>query len=314
MKRSSVIASRERETFERIRPAEISARIDSIHAPCLKARQYSRGNMTLFHENHDHIPSTPVRRVGGITLFEQSYDGGLVIAPHQHAGEDYLNLVLAGGFEETIGRRRLALYPASVVFHASGEERTNRFVAATRLFNVGIDPTSWAGAPPPGQRASQPLDDAVSRGSMLQLLREFRRSETASSLIIEEVVLEMLHGTALAPPTHSRPGRAPWLGRVDELLRSKLDARPALRELAAVAGVHPIHLHRSFRAHFGCTIGEHVRRLRVDFACRRLAATDDPLVRIALEAGFADQSHFARTFKRLLGATPSDYRASFRPR
>jgi AraC family transcriptional regulator len=72
--------------------------------------------------------------------------------------------------------------------------------------------------------------------------------------------------------------------------------------------VHPVHLAQAFRKFYHCTIGDHVRSLRIDFACRQLTMTKLPLSEIALLAGFADQSHFTRTFKEALGLPPSQYR------
>jgi AraC family transcriptional regulator len=72
--------------------------------------------------------------------------------------------------------------------------------------------------------------------------------------------------------------------------------------------VHPGYLASAFRRHFGCTIGEFVRRQRIALACRALTDGDAPLADVAIEAGFADQSHFTRTFKRQLGMTPAAYR------
>jgi AraC family transcriptional regulator len=57
-----------------------------------------------------------------------------------------------------------------------------------------------------------------------------------------------------------------------------------------------------------------MRKLRIEFACRRLTNTDAPLVEIALAAGFADQSHFSRAFKRETGRSPAEFRKSARPR
>jgi AraC family transcriptional regulator len=79
-------------------------------------------------------------------------------------------------------------------------------------------------------------------------------------------------------------------------------------------GVHPAHLARVFRQQYGCTLGDYVRRLRVEFACRRMTTGDTPLVEIALAAGFADQSHFTKTFKSLVGITPAEFQRQFRPR
>jgi len=57
-----------------------------------------------------------------------------------------------------------------------------------------------------------------------------------------------------------------------------------------------------------------VRKLRVDAACRQLTTSDKPLSEIALSAGFADQSHFTKTFRRLTRTTPGEFRRSFRAR
>jgi AraC family transcriptional regulator len=61
-------------------------------------------------------------------------------------------------------------------------------------------------------------------------------------------------------------------------------------------------------------LGDHVRKLRIEFACHRLATSDTPLADIALTAGFSDQSHFSNTFKRYTGMTPAAFRRSARPR
>jgi AraC family transcriptional regulator len=76
--------------------------------------------------------------------------------------------------------------------------------------------------------------------------------------------------------------------------------------------VHPVYLACAFRRHYRSTVGEYVRRLRVEFACRELSATRAPLAQVALAAGFADQSQFSRTFKRVVGLTPTEYRKMFR--
>jgi AraC-like DNA-binding protein len=55
-----------------------------------------------------------------------------------------------------------------------------------------------------------------------------------------------------------------------------------------------------------------VRRLRVEWAASRLVSSDTPLSRLALEAGFVDQSHFTRAFKGRFGITPARYRTAHR--
>jgi AraC family transcriptional regulator len=69
-----------------------------------------------------------------------------------------------------------------------------------------------------------------------------------------------------------------------------------------------MHLARLFRQRFGYSMGEFVRRQRIAWACGQLARSDAPIAAIALTAGFADQAHFTRTFRRVTGCTPSWYR------
>ncbi len=80
---------------------------------------------------------------------------------------------------------------------------------------------------------------------------------------------------------------------------------------AHVVGVHPDHLARAFRLRFGAPIGSYLRRLRLDWAAMRLETGDEGISAVALRAGFADQSHFTRTFKRHTGLTPQAYRRTF---
>jgi AraC family transcriptional regulator len=79
-----------------------------------------------------------------------------------------------------------------------------------------------------------------------------------------------------------------------------------------VAQVHPAHLARVFRRHFGSSPGGYVRRLRIERAQVALATTDEPIAAIALSAGFASQAHFTHAFHRMVGIPPGTYRRQLR--
>src|SRR6185295_803381 len=106
----------------------------------------------------------------------------------------------------------------------------------------------------------------------------------------------------------------PWLQTVKEFLHESFSEPPGLDELAAAAGVHPTHLTRAFRQFEHCTVGDYVRKIRIEYARQRMLSSGEPLVEIALAAGFADQTHFTRSFKRLTGMTPSEFRRIFAAR
>ena len=65
-------------------------------------------------------------------------------------------------------------------------------------------------------------------------------------------------------------------------------------------------------AFFGETVGDQLRRLRLVRAMRLLRESDAPLSRVALDAGFADQSHMTRTLRGMLGVTPGQMRRTLR--
>jgi len=135
-----------------------------------------------------------------------------------------------------------------------------------------------------------------------------RRADDASRLSIDGIISEMLAEGARAPVVNRESGSAPWLSRAIDYIHDNFATTLNLNDVAKIAGVHPAHLSRVFRQRMHCTVGEYLRRLRFEFACHRILVTPKPLCDIAYEAGFADQSHFHRLFRRHMGITPFAYR------
>jgi AraC family transcriptional regulator len=147
-------------------------------------------------------------------------------------------------------------------------------------------------------------------GVAWRIARELRSPDSATPLEVEGLVLEMFALASRQGQLERRARQAPpWLARTRELLHASfLRQPPRIDELAREAGVHPDYLARAFRVRFGVPVGTYVRRLRLEWAAARLAGTEEPIAQIALAAGFADQSHFTRAFKRYAGLTPGEYR------
>lgn len=98
------------------------------------------------------------------------------------------------------------------------------------------------------------------------------------------------------------------LTRVAALVRDRLDHPPTVAELAAAAGCSPAALDRRLRRVFALSPQQYVLRARVDHAAALLGGTDLPVVEVARAAGFYDQASFTRTFGRLTGETPAQFR------
>lgn len=92
-----------------------------------------------------------------------------------------------------------------------------------------------------------------------------------------------------------------------EVLRG-LDGDVSLEALGRQAGRSPFHVQRVFCRLLGETPKQYTQRLRLERAAARLAATGEPVLGIALSAGFANHETFTRAFRRRFGCSPSQYR------
>lgn len=92
-----------------------------------------------------------------------------------------------------------------------------------------------------------------------------------------------------------------------EYLDAKFTENVTLSELSDIANVSQFHLLRVFRATVGLPPHAYLIQKRIDYA-RDLLSRGLPISHVALEAGFSDQSHFTRRFKKIVGITPGRYR------
>lgn len=100
--------------------------------------------------------------------------------------------------------------------------------------------------------------------------------------------------------------RPSWLDHVSSLLRE--DPARKISELARMVGLHPSWLGAAYRHVAGEGLMDTAARHRVEHATRSLRETNASFAEIAIEAGFCDQSHMIRTFRRILGRLPSAVR------
>jgi AraC family transcriptional regulator len=99
--------------------------------------------------------------------------------------------------------------------------------------------------------------------------------------------------------------------RVLEYIDRQLDQQLELDTLAGVANFSSFHFHRLFTAWMGETLGDYVRRRRLEVAALRLVAQPRlPVTQVALSVGFGSTEAFARAFKTRFGSSPTAWRDS----
>jgi AraC family transcriptional regulator len=252
------------------------------------------------------------RAVAGVTLKESWYGPEMIIPPHEHAAA-FFDFVLEGRCSEFVQGQARQRGGGSLAFHPAGEVHANRWHdGVDRCFHVEIGPMVLDRARSYAPFLDRPMSFMRGRGPWLaqRLYDEFLCTDEVSALVIEGMTLELLAEAVRQDsyPAERLPPR--WLRQVCELLHEEFGGRLTLAYVAGSVGVHPAHLARVFRQTQGCTVGDYIRNLRIEYACRRLRSSQETLAAIALAAGFADQSHFTKMFKRQTGVSPALFRKS----
>ena len=109
-------------------------------------------------------------------------------------------------------------------------------------------------------------------------------------------------------PTDLR-GLAPWQARkVTEFIDASLDSTIRLRDCASKVRLSASYFGHAFKVTFGITVRHYIRRRRVERAQQLMILSQEPLSQIALACGFADQAHYCRVFRELVGSSPNTWR------
>ncbi|HSS21437.1 MAG TPA: AraC family transcriptional regulator [Pyrinomonadaceae bacterium] len=256
------------------------------------------------------------RTVADSILTEYSYAAETNIRQHSHPLA-YFSIILQGTYAETHGNRMRHCRPSMLFFHPAGETHADRFGdGPCRIFSFELG-THWLNrAADCSLKLDRPIEFSSGAAVWLasRLYQEMYETDVASSLTVEGLLLEIVAETVRNTTGNGRQKVRRWLESAKEIITANFAESISIDEIAEAVGVHPIHLSREFRRHYQQTIGDFVRGLRIQSACHELMMTETPLLEIAVACGFADHAHFTRTFKRITGLTPSQYRATFASR
>ena len=255
------------------------------------------------------------RRIAGLILKESYFSPEFKLHNHTHEATTFC-LALSGGCTETFVRQT-RLFNQHHLGYLPADEEHSFMVHQSGMRSFMIEyPRTWLERV--REYASHQKQSAHFMGGplnwlMVKLYQEFRNGDQ-SALVIEGLALEIFGEVSRFHRARNCHHRPLWLDRAEEFMRSRFSEPLRLEQIARVAEVHPMHLAREFRRYNQSSVGAYLRRVRIDFIANQLVSSDVPLAELALTAGFSDQSHLARTFKRHLGVSPSTYRSSFRRR
>lgn len=161
-----------------------------------------------------------------------------------------------------------------------------------------------------------PFRDSVARGLLLSIQPTLVAPPgERNGLFVDHVAMALAthvahtYGGMRPRPVATIGQLAPWQERrAKELLAANLAGNVTLAELARECELSIRHVTRAFRASTGMSPHAWLLRHKVKKAKGLLTTSPRVLADIALECGFADQSHFSRTFQRVAGVSPGAWR------
>ena len=240
----------------------------------------------------------PLARFEGAEVILSYYPSGHYMAAHTHECDQH-SMILSGGLCEETPSQIAQPSASHVGFKAAGHKHENRYGSnGALLVAVNSEPCSR----PEALWSWGPAASAADAAHLVRLMVEGVAND-------DQVLMDLIG--VLGMQADALPGSAPvWLMRVREAM---LDDPAAInvQAMADEAGVHRVHLSRSYARFYGAPISLDRRRMRLGQAIRSLLEEGVSAAEAAQIGGFSDQPHLARTLRSETGLTATALKAAF---
>ncbi|MTI86336.1 MAG: helix-turn-helix transcriptional regulator [Balneolaceae bacterium] len=225
-----------------------------------------------------------------------------------HAHENsMISFVMDGGNIENRKTSQIQRSCGSINFYHAFEAHQNIYQEfPSRHFSIEINPFTLSAYGLEEEQICKAVNrNPFSKFLFLKILNEVYINDCLSEDSVIMLFLELVHSNKLGIPDTTSPS---WVNTLKELLNDNWNQQLSLQQLAEVTGIHPVTISGNFRKYFSCTFGEYMRKIKVEQALSMIRNSSQNLTQIAHICGFADQSHFTRTFKQQTGLLPKKYK------
>ncbi len=154
------------------------------------------------------------------------------------------------------------------------------------------------------------LKNPMIKSLMNKVFLETKINDTQSQVSIELLMIDIFNKIKLQESDSYRK-KPEWVNKIQEiLLETETDC--TLTMLSKELNIHPVHLSREFHKYFGTTLGQYIRRLKLNKAITLISSNKYSMTEICYKCGFYDQSHFTSTFKKIYKMPPSVFNKKFK--
>ncbi|MBW8683925.1 helix-turn-helix transcriptional regulator [Chitinophaga rhizophila] len=248
---------------------------------------------------------------------------------HYHQN-NHLSFILNGGNREYRHHTDKIILPGNIVLYHSGEWHRNchtqhpshninleiedrflqQYEACFNRSHIAFKPLHTLQELTSGITAISQRNRLTQTNAWLTAIRIYHDCKAGDIHTATSVHLQLL---SLLQAATGKPKEEKYLfggntEKIIELLHDRWNESVSLQELSSVSGLHPVTVSRHFAAYFDCSLGEYMRRIRIQKALFLVRQPDISLTDIAYRCGFFDQSHFIRAFKTQTGFLPGAFR------
>ncbi len=271
------------------------ARLNNINQIIMKTLLLEKGQYSGKIEN--------LQSFNGLTLGTTSYkefDKTSLMHYHQNS---HLSLLIRGNHIEKRKHADFERKPGDVLFCRAGEP--HQFLTGKSAKNANIELDNWflSKHEISENQIEESLQNVDAKLNILKMFYEFHSNDVNKETSIQMLLLNLINKTK----NESNSTKPKWLDALQNILNDRWTELITLNELSVLLDVHPVTISKYFSIFFDCTFGEYRRKLKISKSLELIKNSPQSVTEIAYHAGFADQSHFIRTFKSVVGFTPKAF-------
>jgi AraC family transcriptional regulator len=222
----------------------------------------------------------------------------------------YFTFILSGRLYEGNKKESYDCIPGTLLFHNWQEAHYNiKPPGYTRGFHIEID-NKWLqnfSVANSIQTGSMRIEHPAIKSFIRKIYLNSKKDDKEAEISIDELLMQVLNFTG-REAENKNSGTPAWVRKIKEILNEEKADKISLGYLSNELSIHPVHISRGFSKYFNTTIGDYLRKIKIEKSALMLNDENKSLSDITYSCGFADQSHFNRCFKEAYNLTPLQYR------
>jgi AraC family transcriptional regulator len=269
-------------------------KINEVQPECFSNGQYVAPNKKQIH-------------FGNIIASEAEYAGGLSSVWHYHENPHFSHILSGGSIEVREYDTQFQTSGTSLYYNPCMLHKNKNYEDDTKIFNLELQPDFFKKNKILYSESNNywsPYDEHLKKILLIKVLKEYHINDAHSEISIEQqcvlLCAQQLEKSRFVKDNH-------WSSLLRDYLHENWNKVFTLNELSAQVQIHPVNISKYFSKYFNCTLGEYIRRIKIEKSFKFIRNKKHSLTEIAYECGFSDQSHFTKTFKQITGILPKNY-------